>query len=518
MGITITTAQQGMGNQFANGARSWDAGLTSMQRAQLRAIEQGSGANLEAYGSLNPNSITAQKRAALGAPAPTVATANGMQANGQMATQPTRAPAVQPGQTPLNQQQPRQVATGQQPAGQQPVTTAVQPGQQQFIHGSTTNPAATSGPAGTGYNSGIFPTYGNAESPNLSVAERSDEYIPAGILNMTPQQGGFIYTGVGEEGKAVFRDPTTGEKFELPGEAGREYRVGQGYAIPSSSPKTGLIGSEEALQGALTGGLNVLQQGNQQGRDDLINAGTGANARLNGFYDPGVRSNDYQAALSGALGEDAQRQAMDSYQSSPGFQYMLDESERAIRRNAAATGGLGGGNVQRALQENAIGLAAQDFDNNFNRLSTVSDRGLNAGTTMSGNTIATGNSLANLTANNANAAANMIAGTGDATAAGRTRAGEMLAGNVDSTTNNLSGLTYQTGQDIADVIRANSGQLASLLAGSGRDSQAATAQLATILANLSSGSASNIAGLPNLGTTQQTTGALSDVLDIVGLF
>jgi hypothetical protein len=152
----------------------------------------------------------------------------------------------------------------------------------------------------------------------------------------------------------------------------------------------GLAGAENAQTGGLRGALNTVGMGADQARADLTQGGAGANNTLNRYYDPGYRANDYQAALSGALGGQAQQAAFDNFQNSPGQQYLVNESERAIRRNAAATGGLGGANVQRALQENAIGLAAQDFNNSFNRLGQVSDRGLGAGGQMAGNMMNTG--------------------------------------------------------------------------------------------------------------------------------
>jgi len=122
-------------------------------------------------------------------------------------------------------------------------------------------------------------------------------------------------------------------------------------------PHTGLIGSEQALQQGLQGSLQALGQGigSAQGEIDLA---TGrAVAPLTGFTQQGQQASQQQAALSGALGQEAQAQAFQGFQSSPGQQFLQQEAERSLLRNQAATGGLGGGNVLRELQKQAIGLA-----------------------------------------------------------------------------------------------------------------------------------------------------------------
>jgi hypothetical protein len=272
----------------------------------------------------------------------------------------------------------------------------------------------------------------------------------------------------------------------------------------------GLAGSENAQTGGLRGALNTVGMGADQARADLTQGGAGANNTLNRYYDPGYKANDYQAALSGALGGQAQQAAFDNFQNSPGQQYLVNESERAIRRNAAATGGLGGANVQRALQENAIGLAAQDFNNSFNRLGQVSDRGLGAGGQMAGNMMNTGSALANLSAGSAANAANMIYGTGRDMGAGRTRAGEMIANNIQSGSQNLANLNMGAGQAMSGVQGQGASQLAGLLAGYGRDDLQANTQLATLLANLATGTGTQVAGLPTLGQPQQTSGIVGN--------
>jgi len=102
------------------------------------------------------------------------------------------------------------------------------------------------------------------------------------------------------------------------------------------------------------------------------------------FIQGGGQAFQQQAALSGAQGAQAQQQALAGVQASPGQQFLQDRAQRALLRNAAATGDLGGGRTQQALQEQAIGFGAQDIDRQFQRLGQVSQQGLGAAGQLGG--------------------------------------------------------------------------------------------------------------------------------------
>ncbi len=78
-----------------------------------------------------------------------------------------------------------------------------------------------------------------------------------------------------------------------------------------------------------------------------------------------------QLALLGLLGPEAQQQAQSEVEESPAQKFIRDRQQRALLRNASAIGGLGGGNVRSALQEQAAGFAMQDAENQFNRLASL---------------------------------------------------------------------------------------------------------------------------------------------------
>jgi hypothetical protein len=208
--------------------------------------------------------------------------------------------------------------------------------------------------------------------------------------------------------------------------AGRGQPTVEVSYAPPAGPPTGLIGSEQALMGgydtaraALLGGYGNAQQilsqpgmtataqynpnvaqynpnvvnynpnvanyslGNVTGAISQGVTGVGGAigqgvSGLNPYATPGAQSLQLQAALAGALGQPAQQQAYSQFQESPGQQYLREQSERALLRNQAALGGLGGGNVRQELSRQAIGLAAQDFENSFNRLGSITGTGLTA--------------------------------------------------------------------------------------------------------------------------------------------
>lgn len=74
-----------------------------------------------------------------------------------------------------------------------------------------------------------------------------------------------------------------------------------------------------------------------------------AGALFQPYQEAGTGSLQQQQALLGLLGPEAQKAAISSIQGSPQYQAMLQQGEQAILQNAAATGGLRGGNVQAAL-------------------------------------------------------------------------------------------------------------------------------------------------------------------------
>jgi hypothetical protein len=214
----------------------------------------------------------------------------------------------------------------------------------------------------------------------------------------------------------------------------------------------------------------LLQRGEQRFTDTL--RGTEATAledltRLAGqsqeqfqpFQVGGAGAAEQQAALSGALGPEAQQAAFAAFNQSPGTQFLQDQQERALTRNAAAGLSLGGGNVLSALQEQAFGRAQTDFGNQFNRLGQVAERGQSAAGNIS-------NIINQLSSNRANI--------------------------INQTGQNIAGAQQQTDLNTANLVERN------LLQRGGLETN-----LATALANLATGSGSQQANtLQQIGQFQ----------------
>ena len=142
----------------------------------------------------------------------------------------------------------------------------------------------------------------------------------------------------------------------------------------------GLQPAEQALLEGAQLGLNQVGTTQQQ-VSDLFGTGTQG---LQPFVEPGQLASQQQAALSGVLGPEAQAQAFADFSASPGQAFLQEQGERGITRNAAAIGGLSGGNVQQELIRFGQGLAAQDFGNQFARLGEVAQTGFGAATNIAG--------------------------------------------------------------------------------------------------------------------------------------
>lgn len=260
-------------------------------------------------------------------------------------------------------------------------------------------------------------------------------------------------------------------------------------SLPGNVPQTGLIGAEQAIRGGLSGAMGILQDPKQ-----------GVSA-LSAFSAPGRQAAGVQAALSGAMGPQAQQQAFQQFTESPGQAYLRERGEQAVLRNAAATGGLGGGRVLQELQRQGMGMAAQDLDAQFGRLSQVAGQGLQA---------------QGLQAQAAQDAARMTYGAGEYLAGGRTRAGEQIAGNIGQTAQGLAALRQQQGAGLADITNQGAGNLAGLLTAYAQAQATGQSDLAALLANIATGSASQRVGLPALPGIQQNPGMAGGIGSLLG--
>ena len=156
---------------------------------------------------------------------------------------------------------------------------------------------------------------------------------------------------------------------------------------------TGMTQARTDLTGNTTNALNALQTGATQARGDITDSFGRAEAMFDPYAQAGTTALQQQMALSGALGQDAFDQA---YQESPQMAFLREQGMRANLAGSSATGGLGGGNVQKELQRFGQGLASQGLQDQINNLSTLSGQGFNAATNASNVATTGGTNLANV--------------------------------------------------------------------------------------------------------------------------
>ena len=102
------------------------------------------------------------------------------------------------------------------------------------------------------------------------------------------------------------------------------------------------------------------------------------------FIQAGQGAIDPLTALLGIQGPEAEQRALGNFMESPGQAFLRKRGERTVLRNASALGGLGGGNVLKALSDFGIGTAANQLGERKDRLMQVTGLGSGTGTNLGG--------------------------------------------------------------------------------------------------------------------------------------
>lgn len=129
-------------------------------------------------------------------------------------------------------------------------------------------------------------------------------------------------------------------------------------------------GSEVTAAGALEGsGITAGALDTAQGQFQPFTVGGGEAAEL-------------EAALSGALGPEAQQAAIGAQAERPFTQFVRQQGQRSIDQGFAAGGGLGGGARQKAQIEFGQGLATSTLADQLQNLRQVRRAGTQASTNI----------------------------------------------------------------------------------------------------------------------------------------
>lgn len=143
--------------------------------------------------------------------------------------------------------------------------------------------------------------------------------------------------------------------------------------------------------------LNNIGQGIQQAWQDVTGV-TAANIAaetqqagiqqaqqyLSPYQQAGQGAVNQLSALTGGQGADAQAQAIAAIQNSPAFQSTVQQGENAMLQQAAATGGLRGGNIQGALAQYRPQMLQNAIQQQIGNLSGIANLGVGGATGMAG--------------------------------------------------------------------------------------------------------------------------------------
>lgn len=314
-------------------------------------------------------------------------------------------------------------------------------------------------------------------------------FITTNFLGGAARKAAKAQKNAARTGQGFIRDATSGARDELnTGFDNSDSFLNDFFGQAQDTQITGLQDIISALTGGSENAISTIEGSTEQGLQALLQGLSGSEELLNPFIEGGSGAFDLQQALSGALGDGAQSKAFEDFQSSPGQQFLRDQGELSISRNAGASGGLGGGALLTDLQEFGTGLAAQDFNNQFNRLGQLAGRGQQASSELSNTRLGTGSNIASLFSNSGSNIANI-----------QSRLGELIGNATGNTANANSGLLSTLGQLLSGNSLSRGSNLAQLLLGQG-----------TNLSNLEQGfGAADAQGI--LGASNALRGTLSGV-------
>ena len=139
------------------------------------------------------------------------------------------------------------------------------------------------------------------------------------------------------------------------------------------------------------------------------------------FVERGNVAGERLLELIGLRGIEAEQGAIDDFTESPGQRFLRERQERAVLRNASATGGLRGGNVLQELQRQAFGRASTRLDNRTSLLERIASGGQNAATNQAGIGGNISSGIAQLLAERGDVRGTGIERTADARRSGLTR-------------------------------------------------------------------------------------------------
>lgn len=308
-----------------------------------------------------------------------------------------------------------------------------------------------------------------------------------------PTRGGPLPTmGAVATGPATMAPTTTGTPSGI-GFAGAQSQLQQGEDIGARALQQS---TAQARQDVLTGQQAGLQS-IAQGRESAV-------AGFQPYAQAGAGAIQQEAALSGALGPEAQQAAINSFIESPGQRYLREQQEKALVRQGAATGGLGGGRIRSALMEQAMGIAATQQQQQLENLRSIATRGQDVAGSLANINMGAGTSAAGIQTGSAQQLANLAQSLGMNISQLMSLSSQQKAALAERTGINLSQLEQAIGAarvagvqglgtSLAGVVGSTAGDLASLQERQATTTLNAQQNLSSTLGNLAVGAGNQAA-------------------------
>lgn len=141
----------------------------------------------------------------------------------------------------------------------------------------------------------------------------------------------------------------------------------------------GAIVGGAATYFASTGAAETAAEAQTQAADKSVDEQRRQFDKLQSLLAPYVQAGDtaltQQLALAGVSGPEAQQAAIQALEGGPQYQALVKSGEESILQNAAATGGLRGGNVQAALAQYRPQVLSQLIESQYSKLGELTGIG-----------------------------------------------------------------------------------------------------------------------------------------------
>lgn len=191
--------------------------------------------------------------------------------------------------------------------------------------------------------------------------------------------------------------------------------ISTGLALLGGSIAGGLLSSSAQKSAASTASAAQIQAAQLATEEQRRQFDT-VQELLKPYVEAGTSALGQQLALAGVSGPEAQRAAITALEQGPQFQALVEQGEEAILQQAAATGGLRGGNVQGALAQFRPQMLASLIEQQYGRLGglTATGQASAAGQATAAQTM--GTNISNLLQQQGAASAGAALARGQATA------------------------------------------------------------------------------------------------------